>query len=61
MMTEQEYNLVKKTLLNIITDSKYSSRRDKAEAAKALAELEKAYRFSSIANKGTLEVKIYNY
>ena len=59
MLTEQDYEMVKKELLNII---KKGTRRETIGAAKALAELEKAYKLSSIVDdNGTLDIKVYRY
>ena len=58
-MTEKEYEMVKKELLDII---KKSSRTEAIEAAKALAELEKAHKLSLIVDdNGTLDIKVYRY
>ena len=59
MLTEQDYEMVKKELLNII---KKGSRMEAIEAAKALAELEKAHNLSLIVDdNGTLDIKVYRY
>ena len=59
MLTEQDYEMIKIELLDII---KKSSRMEAIEAAKALAELEKAHNFSLIVNdNGTLDIKVYRY
>ena len=58
-MTEKEYEMVKKELLDII---KKGSRMEVIEAAKALAELEKAHKLSLIVDdNGTLDIKVYKY
>ena len=58
-MTEKEYEMVKKELLDII---KKGSRMEAIEAAKALAELEKAHNLSLIVDdNGTLDIKVYRY
>lgn len=60
MLTEQEYEMIKMELLGII--KKRSSRMEAIEAAKALAELEKAHNFSLIVDdNGSLDVKVYRY
>ena len=59
MLTEQDYEMIKIELLNII---KKGSRMEAIEAAKALAELEKAHNFSLIVDdSGSLDVKVYRY
>ena len=59
MLTEQDYKMVKMELLDVI---KKGSRMETVEAAKALAELEKAYKLSTIVDdNGTLDVKVYRY
>ena len=59
MLTEQDYEMVKKELLNII---KKGTRMETIGATKALAELEKAYKLSSIVDdNGTLDIKVYRY
>ena len=59
MLTEQDYEMIKIELLGII---KKGSRMEAIEAAKALAELEKAHNFSLIVNdNGTLDIKVYRY
>ena len=58
-MTEKEYEMVKKELLDII---KKGTRMEVIEAAKALAELEKAHNLSLIVDdNGTLDIKVYRY
>ena len=60
MLTEQDYEMVKMELLGII--KKRSSRMEAIEAAKALAELEKAHNLSLIVDdNGTLDIKVYRY
>ena len=59
MLTEQDYEMIKIELLDII---KKSSRMEAIEAAKALAELEKAHNLSLIVDdSGSLDVKVYRY
>lgn len=59
MLTEQDYEMIKIELLDII---KKGSRMEAIEAAKALAELEKAHNFSLIVDdSGSLDVKVYRY
>ena len=59
MLTEQDYEMIKIELLGII---KKGSRMEAIEAAKALAELEKAHNFSLIVDdNGSLDVKVYRY
>ena len=59
MLTEQDYEMIKIELLSII---KKGSRTEAIEAAKALAELEKAHNFSLIVDdSGSLDVKVYRY
>ena len=59
MLTEQDYEMIKIELLSII---KKGSRTEAIEAAKALAELEKAHNLSLIVDdNGTLDVKVYRY
>ena len=58
-MTEKEYEMVKKELLDII---KKGTRMEVIEAAKALAEIEKAHNLSLIVDdNGTLDLKVYRY
>lgn len=61
-MTEKEYEMVKNAMLKMI-DKYRSEDPDRAiEAVKALAELEKAYKLSSIVDdNGTLNIKVYRY
>ena len=59
MLTEQDYEMIKIELLDII---KKGVRMEAIEAAKALAELEKAHNFSLIVDdSGSLDVKVYRY
>ena len=59
MLTKQDYEMIKIELLNII---KKGTRMETIGAAKALAELEKAYKLSSIVDdNGTLDIKVYRY
>ena len=59
MLTEQDYEMIKIELLSII---KKGSRMETVEAAKALAELEKAHNLSLIVDdNGTLDIKVYRY
>ena len=59
MLTEQDYEMIKIELLDII---KKGSRMEAIEAAKALAELEKAHNLSLIVDdNGTLDIKVYRY
>ena len=59
MLTEQDYEMVKMELLGII---KKGTRMEAIEAAKALAELEKAHNLSLIVDdNGTLDLKVYRY
>ena len=59
MLTEQDYEMIKIELLSII---KKGSRTEAIEAAKALAELEKAHNLSLIVDdNGTLDIKVYRY
>ena len=59
MLTEQDYEMVKIELLGII---KKGTRMEAIEAAKALAELEKAHNLSLIVDdSGSLDVKVYRY
>ena len=59
MLTEQDYEMVKMELLGII---KKGTRMEAIEAAKALAELEKAHNLSLIVDdNGTLDIKVYRY
>ena len=59
MLTEQDYEMIKIELLGII---KKGSRMEAIEAAKALAELEKAHNLSLIVDdNGTLDIKVYRY
>ena len=59
MLTEQDYKMIKMELLDVI---KKGARMEVVEAAKALAELEKAYQLSSIVDdNGTLDIKVYRY
>ena len=59
MLTEQNYEMIKTELLDII---KKGSRMEAIEATKALAELEKAYKLSLMVDySGSLNVKVYRY
>ena len=59
MLTEQDYEMIKIELLGII---KKGSRMEAIEAAKALAEIEKAHNLSLIVDdNGTLDIKVYRY
>lgn len=59
MLTEQDYEMIKMELLGII---KKGTRMEIVEASKALIELEKAYKLSSIVDdNGTLDIKVYRY
>ena len=59
MLTEQDYEMIKIELLGII---KKGSRMEVIEAAKALAEIEKAHNLSLIVDdNGTLDIKVYRY
>ena len=59
MLTEQDYEMVKMELLGII---KKGTRMEAIEAAKALAEIEKAHNLSLIVDdNGTLDIKVYRY
>ena len=59
MLTEQDYEMVKMELLGII---KKGTRMEAIEAAKALAEIEKAHNLSLIVDdNGTLDLKVYRY
>ena len=59
MLTEQDYEMIKIALLDII---KRGSRMEVIEATKALAELEKAHNLSLIVDdNGTLDLKVYRY
>ena len=59
MLTEQDYEMIKIALLDII---KRGSRMEVIEATKALAEIEKAHNLSLIVDdNGTLDLKVYRY
>ena len=59
MLTEQDYEMIKIALLDII---KRGSRMEVIEATKALAEIEKAHNLSLIVDdNGTLDIKVYRY
>ena len=59
MLTEQDYEMIKMELLGVM---KKGTRMEIVEVAKALAELEKAYKLSSIVDdNGTLDIKVYRY